>query len=126
MNIINTPKLPPANGHYSQCIEYNNTLYLSGQLPIDPVTREIPPSIEEQTNLVLSNISLILKEAGATKENVIQAKLYIADIGLWDKVNEQYSIFFANHKPVRSIIPVNELHFGCLIEIEIIAQAKSI
>lgn len=124
MNIINSPNLPPANGHYSQCIAYNGTLYLSGQLPINPVTREIPKTIEEQTDLVLSNISLILKEAGATKEDVIQVRLYVANIGLWDKVNQRYSIFFGDHKPVRSIIPVHELHFGCLIEIEVMAQSK--
>lgn len=125
MNIINSPNLPPANGHYSQCIEYNNTLYLSGQLPKNPVTREIPNSIEEQTDLVLSNIELILKEAGVTKEAVIQVRLYVADISLWDKVNQRYSVFFGDHKPVRSIIPVKELHFGCLLEIEVMAQTKA-
>lgn len=124
MKIIDSPSLPPANGHYSQCIAYNSTLYLSGQLPIDPVTREIPKSIEEQTDLVLSNIELILKEADVTKKDIIQVRLYIADIGLWDKVNQQYSIFFGDHKPVRSIIPVSELHFGCLLEIEVMAQSK--
>ncbi len=51
-------------------------------------------------------------------------KLYISDINLWDKVNDRYRLFFEEHKPVRSIIPMRELHFGCLIEIEVIGQTK--
>ena len=110
--------MPKTNGHYSQCISHNGFLFLSGQLPIENDTRTIPSTIEEQTNLVLNNTENILKEAGSSKMDVIQVRIYISDIDLWDQVNKIYSLFFENHKPVRSIIPSGKLHFGCLLEIE--------
>ena len=118
MEIIETLKMPKSNGHYSQCIHHNGVLYLSGQLPIDPITKAIPKTIEEQAGLALQNVELILNEAGSSKKHVLQMRVYISDIALWDKVNERYSVFFEDHKPVRSIIPTRDLHFGCLIEIE--------
>jgi reactive intermediate/imine deaminase len=118
MEIIETFKMPKSNGHYSQCIHHNGVLYLSGQLPIDPVTKAIPKTIEEQADLALQNVELILNEAGSSKQQVLQMRVYISDISLWDKVNERYTVFFEDHKPVRSIIPTRDLHFGCLIEIE--------
>ena len=121
MKILSTPKMPKANGHYSQCIEHNGILYLSGQLPINLNSKTIPISIEEQTDLVLKNIETILNEAGSSKNKVLQVRIYISDIKLWGKVNDRYSIFFQKHKPVRCVIPTRELHFGCLIEIEITA-----
>jgi len=124
MKIISTPKMPKSNGHYSQCIEHNGILYLSGQLPIDQVTKTIPTTVEGQADLALKNVESILNEAGSSKNNVIQVRIYISNINLWDKVNERYSIFFEDHKPVRCIIPTRELHFGCLIEIEVTAISK--
>lgn len=96
-------------------------LYLSGQLPIDQKTKIIPSSIEEQTDLVLKNVESILIEAGSSRNHILQVRVYISNIELWDKVNERYGVFFQNHKPTRCIIPTRELHFGCLIEIEITA-----
>ncbi len=113
--------MPVSNGHYSQIIEHNGVLYLSGQLPIEQITKTIPATIEAQTDLALKNIETILKEAGSSKSNVLQVRIYISNIDLWDKVNERYSVFFENHKPVRCVIPTSELHFGCLIEIEVTA-----
>jgi reactive intermediate/imine deaminase len=121
MRIIDNPKMPVSNGHYSQCIEHNGILYLSGQLPVNMETKTIPRGIEEQTDLVLKNVGTILVEAGSNKFNVLQVRIYIANINLWDKVNSVYSNFFEYHKPARCIIPTSELHFGCLIEIEVTA-----
>ncbi len=121
MEIINTPDMPKSNGHYSQCIEHNGILYLSGQLPIDPATKQMPKTIAAQTDQALKNVEAILNAAGSRKEKVLQARVYISDIALWDKVNERYRLFFGNHKPARSIIPTRELHFGALIEIEVTA-----
>ena len=118
MKIIQTTNMPQSNGHYSQCIEHNGILYLSGQLPRDPNTKVIPESIEEQADLALKNIETILKEAGSSKNKILQMRVYISDISLWRAVNDRYSLFFGDHKPVRSIIPTRNLHFGCLIEIE--------
>ena len=121
MEIIDSPKMPKSNGHYSQCIKHNGLLYLSGQLPFDTKTRHMPEGIEAQTDLVLNNIQAILKEAGSDKSKVLQVRVYIPDVALWDKVNARYSLFFEAHKPVRCIIPTRELHFGSLIEIEVTA-----
>lgn len=113
--------MPKANGHYSPCIQHNGILYLSGQLPIDPVTKAIPKTIEEQTDLALKNVETIVNEAGSSKDQILQMRVYISNIELWGRVNDRYSAFFGDHKPVRSIVPTRELHFGCLIEIEAIA-----
>ena len=110
--------MPQANGHYSQCIEHKGMLYLSGQLPITPGTREIPDGIKKQAGQALLNMDNILKAAGSSRDKVISVRVYVSDISLWDDVNEVYSSFFGTHKPVRCVIPVKELHFGCLIEIE--------
>lgn len=122
MNIIQSSKLPKAGGHYSQCIEHNGTLYISGQLPLERETRAIPESIEEQTGLVLQHIDAILQSSGADRKDVIQCRVYITDVVYWPKVNEVYASFFGDHKPVRAIVPVPALHYGCKIEIEAIAQ----
>jgi 2-iminobutanoate/2-iminopropanoate deaminase len=121
MKIINSPKIPKSNGHYSQCIEHNGILYLSGQLPIEQATRNIPATIQEQADLALKNAESILIEAGSSKNKVLQVRIYIPNIELWNQVNDRYTLFFGSHKPVRCIIPTRELHFGCLIEIEITA-----
>ncbi len=121
MKIISSPNMPKSNGHYSQCIEHNGVLYLSGQLPFEPESRIIPEGIENQTKQVLANVERILIAAGSSKDKVIQVRVYISDISNWEKVNETYALFFGQHKPVRCVIPTCELHFGALIEIEVTA-----
>ena len=121
MKIISTDKMPPVKGHYSPVVEHNGILYLSGQVPINPETLIIPETIEEQTRLVLSKINLLLNESGSSKSKVLQVRIYLSDISLWDQVNKIYSDFFLNHKPARCVIPAGKLHFGCLIEVEAIA-----
>ena len=121
MKIIESLKIPKANGHYSQCIEHNGILYISGQLPINQETKKIPKSIEDQTDLVLKKIETILNEANSSKNNVLKVRIYISNIELWHKVNTRYSIFFQSHKPVRCIVPTRNLHYGSLIEIEVTA-----
>lgn len=126
MQIISTPNMPPANGHYSPCIAHNGMLFISGQLPIDTQTGKIPAGIETQVHLVLDKIDLILEEAGTDRNHVIQVRIYLSDIALWDKVNAVYSEFFGTHKPVRCVVPTGPLHYGCLIEAEAVACLPSI
>jgi reactive intermediate/imine deaminase len=121
MKIISTDKMPTPGGHYSMCIEHNGCLYLAGQLPKNPVTKTIPEGIEAQTIQVLENIKLIIEEAGSSMEKIIQMRIYIPNIELWDAVNKVYSTFFPVHKPVRAVIPTRELHYGCLLEVEVTA-----
>ena len=124
MKIIKHGKMPAANGHYSQCIEHNGILYLSGQLPINPETRKIPDGVKAQTELALQNVESILAAAGSCREKVISVRIYVADISLWDDVNSVYASFFESHKPVRCVVPVKDLHFGALVEIEATAAAE--
>jgi 2-iminobutanoate/2-iminopropanoate deaminase len=121
MNIINTPNMPKANGHYSHCVEHNGILYLAGQLPFDPETRIMPEGIDKQTKQVLKNVERILTEAGSSKDKVLQVRVYIPNIEDWGKVNEVYADFFGNHKPARCVIPTNKLHYNALVEIEVTA-----
>jgi len=121
MKIIEIPNIPAPKGHYSHCVEHNGILYLSGQLPFIPQTRELPDGIEAQTLQVLKNVESILKDAGSNKNKILQVRIYIPDIDNWDKVNEVYAQFFGNHKPARCIVPSRDLHYGVMIEVEITA-----
>ncbi len=124
MNIIRSERIPPPKGHYSACIEHNGLLYISGQLPTDPAAGEIPEGIKAQTQMVLDKIGLILREAGSAPDQVIQMRIYIADISLWDQVNRVYAGFFGAHRPARCVVPVATLHYGCLIEAEAIPATR--
>ena len=123
MKEIFTPKAPKPAGHYSQAVIHGNIIYVSGQLPIDPVTGEKRlGSIEEQTEQVLKNISEILIATGSDINHVIKTTVYISDIQLWDRLNEVYGKFFGKHRPARAVVPTKDLHHGFQIEIEAIAS----
>lgn len=125
MKVIESPDIPAGNGHYSQVVEHQGVLYLSGQLPVDPDTKAVPATIQEQTTLVLSKLESLLTAAGSSKSQVLQTRVYVSNISLWDEVNRLYAAFFGDHKPARCIVPTRELHFGCLIEIEATAIVKA-
>ncbi len=123
MKKIFTPNAPKPVGHYSQAIVHDNVVYVSGQLPIDPVSGEMRlGTIEEQTEQALKNLAEILKAAGTDINKVIKTTVYISDIQLWDRVNNVYSKFFGEHRPARAIVPTKELPHGINIEIEAIAS----
>ena len=122
IKLINTPNAPAPGGHYSQAVAYNGTLYISGQLPINPFSGErITGGIEDQTQQILDNIEIILKDSGSDRNKVLKMTVYISDMSLWGRVNEVYSKFFGSHKPARAVVPTRELHHGVLIEIEAVA-----
>ena len=122
MKPISTPNAPQPAGHYSQAIVHNGLVYVSGQLPIDPVSAErILGSIEKQTEQVLKNVRAILKAAGSGLDRVLKVTIYISDMELWGKVNSVYAEFFENHRPARAVVPTRELHYGFKIEMEVIA-----
>ncbi len=119
---IQTEKAPIPAGHYSQAVVYNGLVFVAGQLAIDPQTGERKlGSIEEQTEQVLKNVSEILKAAGSDMKLVLKMTVFVADIGLWERVNEVYSRVMGEHRPARAVIPTKELHHGFLIEIDAIA-----
>lgn len=108
-------------GHYSPFIEHNGVIYISGQLPINPQTMELPRSIKEQTKAVLDKLDKILNQANSSKNKILQVRIYLTDIHYWDEVNEVYAEYFGEHKPARCVVPVTSLHYGCKIELEAIA-----
>ncbi len=122
MEKIFTDKAPPPGGHYSQAIVHHGLVYVSGQLPVDPQTGEKRlGSIEEQTELVLSNLAEILAAAGSSISQIIKTTVYIADIELWGRVNKVYAEFMGDHQPARAVVPTKDLHYGFQIEIDAIA-----
>ena len=122
MEFIFTEKAPQPAGHYSQAVVSGGLVFVSGQLPIHPESGEIKATIEEQTDQVLVNLAYILAASGSSLEKVVKATLYISDISLWGKVNEIYTERFGSHKPARVVVPTRDLHFGCLIEVEVVAE----
>ena len=122
MKPIFTEKAPPPAGHYSQAIVSGGLVFVSGQLPIHPESGEIKPTIEEQTHQVMNNLEYILLASGSSLGKVVKATLYISDISLWNKVNTIYAEHFGSHKPARAVVPTRDLHFGCLIEVEVVAE----
>jgi 2-iminobutanoate/2-iminopropanoate deaminase len=120
--IINTPNAPAAIGPYSQAIELNGTLYISGQVPIDPATSKvIDGGISEQTDQVLKNIGAILKEAGYVYTDVVKSTCLLSDMGNFKAMNEVYGRYYAENPPARAAFAVKELPLGVLVEIETIA-----
>ena len=121
MKIPTDPRIPSPAGHYSPVIEHGSTLYISGQLPMDPATKEVPDGVEAQTRRALDNLENLLLAAGSDRDHVLQVRIYVSDIDLWDAVNQTYAAWFGDHRPARAIIPCGGLHFGCLLELEAVA-----
>ena len=121
MKIIHTDDAPKAVGPYSQAVEANNTLYLSGQIAIDPKAGDIvAKDIAGQTEQCCKNIEAVLKEAGAELKNVVKTTCFLADINDFAAFNEVYGKYFS-HKPARSCVAVKDLPKGALCEIEVVA-----
>ena len=123
MRFISTPHSAKSKGHYSPAVIHNNLVFISGQLPINFDQGETLPKggIEEQTRQALENIAYILQQSGSCKQQVLKTTVFIADIAYWSAVNDIYVEFFGKHKPARTMVPTNTLHFGSLIEIEAVA-----
>lgn len=122
MKAINTTNAPAAIGPYSQAIEACGTVYVSGQLPIDPATGEFAQGgIQAEARQSLTNIKNILAEASLTMQNVVKVTVLLADISNFAAVNEVYSEFFQAPYPARSAFAVAALPKGANVEIEAIA-----
>ncbi len=125
MKTIQPGEQPRPKGHYSPGILHNGVVYVSGQLPMDMVTRQpVAGAIEEQTELALRNVEAVLYAAGSDLSHVLQMTIYVSDIELWGKVNEVYARIMGEHRPARAIVPVKDLHFDTKIEIQAIATVK--
>ncbi len=122
MKVINTTNAPAAIGPYSQAIEANGTVYVSGQLPIDPSTGQFAEGgIQAEARQSLTNIKNILSEVGLGMQNVVKVTVLLADISNFAAVNEVYAEFFQAPYPARSAFAVAALPKGANVEIEAIA-----
>ncbi len=122
MNVISTKAAPQAIGPYSQAIEANGTLYISGQIPLDPTTMEfVSDEVELQTHQCLKNIQAILVEAGYSLNHVVKCGIFLADMNDFATVNEVYGQYFNEHKPARACVEVARLPRDAKVEIEAIA-----
>lgn len=120
--IINTTNAPAAIGPYSQAVEANGTLYISGQLPINPSAGKIESAdITSQTEQVFANISAILKKSGYSFNDVVKSTVFLSDIADFGGMNEVYKKYYQTECPARSAFAVKALPLGSLVEIETIA-----
>ena len=120
--IIATTNAPAAIGPYSQAVKAGNTIYVSGQLPIDPATGAFAAEdIAGQTEQSLKNIGAILAEAGCGYANVVKTTVLLADIADFAAMNEVYAKYFVSDAPARAAFAVKDLPKGALVEIEAIA-----
>ena len=119
--VIFTESAPKAIGPYSQAIEINGTLYISGQIPLNPATGQMPEGIKEQTKQVMENIGAILKAAGYSYNNVVKSTCLLSDMENFKAMNEVYGEYYRENPPARAAYGVVKLPLGALIEIETIA-----
>ena len=121
MKKISTDKAPAAIGPYSQAIVYNNMVFTSGQIPIDPESGTVRAvGIAEQTEQVMKNLEAILSASGSSFEKAIKTTCFLADIANFAAFNEVYAKYFTE-KPARSCVAVKDLPKGVLVEVEVIA-----
>ena len=120
--IISTEKAPQAIGPYSQAVEINGMLFISGQLPLDPeIGKIVEGGIEEQTEQVMKNIGAILSEAGYSFTDVVKSTCLLADMSYFSGMNQVYARYYPIAPPARAAFAVKELPMKVLGEIETIA-----
>jgi reactive intermediate/imine deaminase len=119
---ILTENAPPPAGHYSQAIRSGNSLYISGQLPTRADKASLADtSFEIQARQTIANVLTILKAAGGRPDDLCRVAAYIVGVQNWPEFNRVYSEMLGSAKPARTVIPVPELHYGYLVEMDAIA-----
>ena len=121
MKIIETENAPKAIGTYSQAVKVKGFLFISGQIPLDPLTMELVEGIENQINQVFENINQILKADGMDFSNVVKLSVLLEDLSHFEKVNEIMASIFSKPYPARAAYEVSKLPKGSSVEIETIA-----
>ena len=115
---------PPAHAHYVPATGYGGLVFASGQLPrLADGTHTADRSFEEQVRLTLDNLDRVLTAAGTDRRRVLHVRAYIVGVDHWDAFNRIFAEFFRDWKPARTVVPVPNLHFGYLVEIEAVAAA---
>ena len=121
-NFISTDKAPEAIGPYSQAVQVDNTLYISGQIPVDTATGKIVhKDISLQTEQVMKNIGAILKEAGYSFQDVVKSTVLLDNMDNFKAMNDIYGKYYSENPPARAAYEVSKLPLSVMIEIETIA-----
>ncbi|MGA7615536.1 MAG: RidA family protein [Thermoanaerobaculia bacterium] len=122
MQYFATENAPRAIGPYSQAVGRGNTIYTSGQIPIDPATGKlVEGEFESLVRRVFENLRAVLDSAGASFDDVVKATVYLTDLGQFQKLNGIYAEYFGDHKPARSTVGVAQLPMGAPVEIDLVA-----
>ncbi|MEY3201129.1 MAG: hypothetical protein RIR70_679 [Pseudomonadota bacterium] len=119
--IISTPNAPAAIGTYSQAVRAGNTVYLSGQIGLDPVSMQMADGFEAQTVRVFENLKAVIEAAGGHLSDIVKLNLYLTDLSNFAKVNEIMSRYFTEPYPARAAVGVKELPRGAVVEADAIA-----
>jgi reactive intermediate/imine deaminase len=125
MQAVTTGDAPAAGGHYSQAIVHGGLVYVAGQLPLVPgEPQRRLASFEEQAEQVISNVIAIVEAAGSGADRIVRTTVYIADIAHWPAFNAIYARRLGDHRPARTVVPVAQLHYGFLLEMDAIAALR--
>ena len=122
--VVSTDKAPAAIGPYSQAIKAGDFLYVSGQIPVDPATGNVPAEISAQARQSLENLKAIVEAAGYTLADVVKTTVFAADIANFAAINEVYAQYFSKDAPARSFVAVKDLPKGVGLEIEAVAWRR--
>ena len=120
--IIQTSNAPAAIGPYSQAVQQGDTLFVSGQLPLDPVTKEMADDAAAQARQSMKNIKAIVTAAGFTMEQVVRCGIFVTDLADFAVINEEYATFFQGDFPARATVQVAALPLGARVEIDAVAM----
>jgi reactive intermediate/imine deaminase len=121
--IISTDKAPQAIGTYSQAVKVNNTVYISGQIPLVPETMEVlEGSVEEQIHLVFKNLQAIITAAGGNFDNVVKLNIFLTDLSNFPTVNQVMAQYFTEPYPARAAIGVKELPKAVAVEMDAVLE----
>lgn len=118
--VVSSNNAPKAIGPYSSAIKVGNMLFVSGQIPVNPATGQIPESVREQASQSLSNLEALVNDAGFRLSDVVKTTVFITDINDFDEINRVYTAFFEEPYPARSCVAVRDLPKGVKLEIECI------
>jgi len=123
MKIIKTDKLPAPAGSYSQAVQSNGIIYISGQIALDKGTGElIETGLMDQTRVIMDNVSMFLSEMNLSVNNIVKVVVYMTDISMFSEFNTIYSAYFKQQYPVRVVVGVEKLPKNAKIEMEIIIE----
>ena len=125
MKLVSTLGAPTARGHYSQAVVHGGLVFVAGQLPVVPAQPELRlEGFDEQAHQVITNVLEILEASGSSASLILKATVYIADIAHWPAFNAIYAEKMGAHKPARTVVPVGALHYGYLVEMDVVAALR--